>query len=62
MKIVVYCEQQGNGPLELLGKARSLGRDAHLIALCESDEQVEAIRLCGADEACIMGCVSDDCA
>lgn len=61
MKIAVYCEQTGNGPLELLGKARSLRQDAHLIALCESEDRLEAIRFSGANEAIIMGCVPDDC-
>ena len=38
MKIVVVCENLGNSPLELIGKARAIAPQAHIIALYESEK------------------------
>lgn len=63
MKIVIVCENYGASPLELLGKARAMAPDAHIIALHESDDApIERYRLCGADEAIGIDRMEDDSA
>lgn len=59
MTIVVYSERVGNGGLELIGKAKSMG--ARVLALVE-DESAERALACGADGALLLGCADDDCA
>lgn len=59
MKIAVLCEN-GNTPLELIGKARSMDKSASVLALCE--ENPEKYLLFGVDEAYDIGKAADDCA
>lgn len=63
MKIVVVCENLGNSPLELIGKARAIAPQAHIIALYESEKApLEKYHACGANEAIGIGACGDDCA
>lgn len=63
MIIAVFCESRGDGPLELLGKARAMAPDAQLIALYEGAKTgVPRYRACGADAAVGIGRPEDDCA
>lgn len=63
MKIVVICENLGDSPLELIGKARAIAPDAHIIALYENENAPLArYHACGANEALGIGPCGDDCA
>jgi len=63
VKIVVVCENLGNSPLELIGKARAIAPQAHIIALYESEKApLEKYHACGANEAIGIGACGDDCA
>ena len=63
MKVVVICENRDASPLELLGKARAIAPEAHVVALYEGQEApFDHYRACGADEAVGIECCADDCA
>lgn len=63
MKLVVICENRDASPLELLGKARAIAPEAHLVALYEGqDAPLDRYRACGADEAVGIERCADDCA
>ena len=62
MKIVVFCEHRGEAAGELLGKARSLSPDVHVIALYEEATDTLRFAALGAGETILLGPCADDCA
>ena len=63
MKIVIVCENRGNSPLELLGKARQIAPDAWITMLCEGENApIGLYQAAGADEWIAIPDGLDDCA
>ena len=62
MKIVVFCERQGEAAGELLGKARELSPDGGVIALVEETADTRCFAAMGAGETVWLGPCADDCA
>lgn len=63
MTIAVLCEAHGEGPLELVSRARLIAPDAHVVAIREEGGYPEAqFAALGADEIRTITVCEDDCA